>query len=196
MQLTSLICLQCCINRDTPSAASAIALEEGPDYFIYYVRLGETIPWNVTHVRIHSSVRVIKEKAFRGRRQLMIVFLNDGLEEIGECAFEECRSLRSIVIPNAVKTIRSGAFSDCLGLTAITLGDGLEEIGVAAFENDRLLQSVVIPNTVKVIMDHAFWFCSGLTAVTLSDGLEEIGMAAYGCCTSLERIVIHPPSER
>jgi hypothetical protein len=42
--------------RVPSDAASAIALEEGPEYFAYYGR-GERIPRNVTHVRIDSSVR-------------------------------------------------------------------------------------------------------------------------------------------
>jgi hypothetical protein len=64
----------------------------------------------VTHVRIHSSVRMIKDWAFLRRRQLRIVIFNDGLEEIGKRAFCECTSLREIIIPNAVKRIKDGAF--------------------------------------------------------------------------------------
>ncbi len=68
----------------------------------------------MTHVRIHSSVRAIKE-AYYERRQLAIVILNEELEEIGLAANAHCTSLREIIIPNAVRAIKEGAFSSCSG---------------------------------------------------------------------------------
>jgi hypothetical protein len=37
---------------------------EGPEYFVYYGREGDIIPEDVTHVRVHSSVRAFKDRAF------------------------------------------------------------------------------------------------------------------------------------
>jgi hypothetical protein len=91
------------------------------------------IPFDVTHLRIHSSVRMIHKGAFKGREHLRIVIYNDRLEEIGEEAFMLCTSVREIIIPNAVRTIKDGAFCNCMGLTSVTLGDGLEEIGAGDF---------------------------------------------------------------
>ncbi len=66
-------------------AVSAIVLEEGPQvYLIYYHgQEDEYSPVDVTHITIHLSVRVIKDCALDICRQLGIVILNDGLEEIG-----------------------------------------------------------------------------------------------------------------
>jgi hypothetical protein len=47
---------------------AASALEEGPECFVYFGREGEIIPEDVTHVRIDSSVRAIKDDAIRRRR--------------------------------------------------------------------------------------------------------------------------------
>jgi hypothetical protein len=171
-------------------AISAIAIEEGRDYFVYYGREGEIVPEDVTHVRIDSSVRAIEKKAFYGRRKLIIVLFNDDLEEIGVEAFALCTLLHEIVIPNAVKTIRCAAFYFCSGLTNVTLGEGLEEIGVAAFAYCTLLHEIVIPNAVKTIHFLAFCECTGLTNVTLGEGLEVIGAYALSLCDSLECIVI------
>ena len=92
------------------NAASAIA-----DYFVYYGGEGEIGPEDLTRVRIHSSFRAMKGRAFWGRRQLMIVMLNDGLEEIGKNEFDECTSIHKIIIPNVVKMIKDGAFMLALG---------------------------------------------------------------------------------
>jgi hypothetical protein len=97
-------------------AASAIARWWRRDYFVYYGREGEEVPNDVTHVKIHSSVRAIRNEAFEHRSQLRIVILNEELEEIGEWAFFHCYWLECIIIPNAVKRIKKKAFYFCCGI--------------------------------------------------------------------------------
>lgn len=69
----------------------------------------------------------------------------NGVEIIGDYAFNECTGLQSITIPASVKTISGGAFSRCTGLTSIT-----------------------IPESVTSIGDYAFDVCSNLTSITLN----------------------------
>jgi hypothetical protein len=154
--------------------ASDITHEEGhEDYFVYYEWMkDEDVPMDVTHVRIDSSVRRIKQWAFEGRGQLSIVILNDGLEEIGRGAFGECASLEEIVIPNSVKTIQAGAFRQCRWLTTLTLGNGLEEIGANAFGGCESIEQIVIPPAVKKIDNLAFQY-GLLTSVKFSDEIEK-----------------------
>jgi hypothetical protein len=172
------------------NADSVIAHGTVPEYFVYHGWMEvKDIPRNVTHVRIHSSARAIKENAFYERWQLMVVILNEELEEIGEMAFHECISLERILIPNAVKTIKLGAFGCCSSLTTVTLGEGLEEIGEQAFCDCQLLHSIIIPDAVKTIKMLAFGHCSGSATVTLGNGLEEIGMKAFVRCPSLHEII-------
>jgi hypothetical protein len=134
---------------------------EGPlEFFVYYGWMTrKDIPLDVMHVRIDLSVRAIKDWAFSHPMQLEIVILNEELEEIGELAFDCCRSIHEIVIPNAVKKIKKATFTNCSSLTAVTLGNGLEEIGRAAFANCTLLHEIVIAPTFKRIKDQAFCYC-------------------------------------
>jgi hypothetical protein len=70
------------------SDAAIARIEEGQDYFNYYGREGGIIPRNVRYVKIHSSVRAIKDGTMYKRIYcLAIVNLNDGLEQIGSHAF-------------------------------------------------------------------------------------------------------------
>jgi hypothetical protein len=171
-------------------AAEAMVNEVPRDYFIYYQwMMRDDIPVDVTHIRIDSSVRAIKCYAFYERRQLRIVILNDGLEEIGGHAFYDCVLLHEIVIPNAVRTIKEGAFSYCMGLTTVTLGEGLVVIEDSAFR-PSLIQMIHIPNTIREINEFAFSNCSRLTTVILGDGLDNIHQYTFSKCTSLEFIVI------
>ncbi len=85
------------------NAASAITSCEGHEFYIYYGWEDETIPRDVTHVRIYLT-------AFMFCSKLLIVILNDGLNKIEELAFHYCESLQRIIIPNTVKMIRYGVF--------------------------------------------------------------------------------------
>jgi hypothetical protein len=84
------------INR--PSEKSRItsdddAPDEERDYFLYTGHENLYIPRDVTHVRVHPSVKKIKAQAFQGCTWLRTAILNDGLEEIGFGAFYNCTSL-------------------------------------------------------------------------------------------------------
>ena len=102
--------------------------------------------------------------------QLTTLALGDGLEEIGRGAFEGCRSLQNIVIPNSVKRIENRAFWCCPQLTTMTLGNGLEEVGRHAFQCSRPIRQTVIPNTVKTIKYEAMldWWDQGVHEKSLS----------------------------
>lgn len=69
--------------------------------------------------------------------------------EIGECttsiganAFNNCRNLPSVTIPDSVTTIGASAFEQCPSLTSVTIGSGVTNIGNYAFENCNILTSV------------------------------------------------------
>ena len=160
------------------------------DWYIYYGRDGEIVPEDVIRVKIHSSVRAIKARAFHRRGNLVTVTLNDGLEEIGEAAFYFCNTLREIDMPRSVKKIKMSAFVFCGGLTRVKLDEGLEEIEERAFFFCNTLREIVVPRYVKVINSGAFCFCSGLMRVKLDEGLEEIEERAFYDCTTLREIVV------
>jgi hypothetical protein len=143
-------------------------------FFIYYGREEEVIQRDVTHVKVHPSVKVIKAWAFANCHQLTTAFsLNDGLEVIEKDAFYRCYLLQGIVIPNTLKTIKARTFSYCMHMATITLGEGLDEIGDNAFSKCGSLERIVIPPAVEDIYDRAFCKCQRLTTMVFSDETEE-----------------------
>lgn len=93
----------------------------------------------------------------------------DGTKCIADSAFEGCRSLNAVKIPNSVTSIGNWAFSDCESIV-----------------------SVKIPNSVMSIGDAAFSYCPRLVNVKISDGTMSIGDEAFSCCGSL--MFIHIPA--
>jgi hypothetical protein len=161
------------------------------NYFVYHGRRNQTVPKDVTHVRMVSSARrrVLHRHIFSCHPDLRHVILNENLEEIGADAFIYCSSLEEIDTPHAVRAIGNHAFVHCSGLNRVIFGTGLEEIGEGSFGNCTSIHEIFIPNAVKVIAEFAFHGL-GLIRVTLGSGLEEIGRFAFSHCKFLHEIII------
>ena len=95
----------------------------------------------------------------------------DGKEvtSIGQSAFEQCKKLTNITIPNSVTSIGNFAFYVCSSLTSITIPNSVTSIGDYAFYVCSSLTSITIPNSVTSIGDYAFYACSSLTSINVSD---------------------------
>ena len=85
---------------------------------------------------------------------------------IDNYAFNDCRVLTSITIPNSVTSIGLCAFYNCIELTSITIPNSVTSIGVGAFYSCINLISISIPSSVTSIENHTFSYCSGLTSIT------------------------------
>ncbi len=78
---------------------------------------------------------------------------------IGDWAFKNYTSLKSITIPDSVTSINSGAFDGCTSLKSVTIGNGVTNIGEWAFHNCTSLKSIKIPKSVTNIGYNALGFC-------------------------------------
>lgn len=76
--------------------------------------------------------------------------------EIGENAFSNADSLRSVTLPDGIRTIAGRAFVHCRSLRAIELPDGVEEIGAEAFYGSGITD-ITIPESVKRVGSDAFY---------------------------------------
>lgn len=124
------------------------------------------------------------------------MYLGEGLEENGEAAYFDCKSLTEIKIPPSTITMEVKAFVMRQQLTRLILGEGLKEIGEGAFKCCKL-REIVIPPSVKDNKEGLFRDSLRLSSVILGEGLEDIREGAFERCTSLQGIVILiPPSAK
>ena len=81
------------------------------------------------------------------------VELPDGLEEIGQSAFESCELLSGVFrFPKSLRVIGADAFAQCHNLEGIELPDGLERIRNYSFRYcDRLGGKLVLPESLLEI---------------------------------------------
>ncbi len=74
--------------------------------------------------------------------------IREGVNVIGNSAFEKCYSLTSINISNSVTNIGDKAFSECKSLTNIDIPNSVTNIGNGAFSWCDSLTKIIIPRSV------------------------------------------------
>ena len=128
------------------------------------------------------------------------------VKSIDSLVFDNCTSLKSIVIPESVISIGNGAFNKCTSLKKITIpfvgekadGSAATHFGYIFGAADYLenetkvpfsLKEVVITNAVS-IAPKAFYNCYGITDVVISSNLSHIGFSAFEMCRAIEKITI------
>ena len=150
--------------------------------------------FSLQSIRLPSNVTDIDKSAFDECSSLKEVVLNNGLQKIGTCAFTSCLSLERITIPSTV-TLGAGVFYKCKSLREVVLNEGLQKIGGGVFNNCKSLERISFPSTVTDIGESAF-YCSGLREVVCIEGLPKIEQSTFSGCSALERITFPSLSTR
>ena len=140
------------------------------------------------------------------------VKLGEGIESIGDRAFQGCQSLTQITIPNSVNSLGIRLFYKCAALKSVTLGSGISEICEYMFYKCEQLETVITSDSLESISNYAFrgcsalknfdfkkvvsigryafYGCSALQSITLPETIASIGDYAFRGCTSATAIVI------
>ena len=148
-----------------------------------------TIPSSINVNEVEYSVTSIGESAFNSCRGLTSVTIPNSVTSIGESAFFACSGLTSITIPNSVTSIEWNSFGGCSGLTSVTIPNSVTSIG-GVFGGCSGLTSITIPNSVTSIGNGAFIGCSGLTSITIPNSVTSIEGDAFRECSGLTSVTI------
>ena len=134
---------------------------------------------------IPDGVAEIENSAFRNCKSLESIEIPDRVTKIGEYAFCNCYSLKSIEIPDSVNEIDYGTFYRCESLEYIRIPDSVTKIGESAFRLCTSLKSIEIPKDVTKIGEYAFEHCSSLKSIEIPTSVTEIGDGAFKDCKNL-----------
>ena len=142
---------------------------------------------NIESVVISGAVDVPRDM-FGKCAGLKKVTLKNGVQSIGERAFEKCSSLESVIFENTVlEKISDGAFSGCSALSSIVLPDSVTEIEKYAFFETGL-RNIQLPEKLTLIGAYEFCNCKNLKQVQLPSQLKELGNGAFSSCENLAQI--------
>ena len=154
-----------------------------------------TIPWysyhsKIVRIVIEEGVTNIGDCAFQDCNTAIKVIIPETVKIIGQDALNGCSSLTSITIPNSVSIIGGRAFYGCSSLISVIIPNSVNTIGFWAFEGCSSLTTVTIPNSLTTIEDYMFAECSSLTSVTIPNSVTSIGGSAFSDCSSLASVTI------
>lgn len=143
------------------------------------------LPANITQLE-----RTTRDGAssFVNCKTLKSVILPEKLEEIRTSLFEGCSALTTLVIPNTVTKIGKNAFKES-GLTQITLPESLTTIEASAFYKTKL-ETITIPKNVTKIPTDCFYQCENLIRAMFPNTLTTIDARAFRGCSNLANIDI------
>ena len=123
------------------------------------------------------------------------VVIQDGVEAIGIFAFNGCKKLNDVTLPDSVTSIGDNAFqytglyNDDSEWEALYIGKHLIKADNWALNKNGTSDFVVDPET-KTIADNAFSGCECLKSITIPDSVLSIGNQAFSSCTGLTSITI------
>ncbi|MBR1409059.1 MAG: leucine-rich repeat domain-containing protein [Clostridia bacterium] len=144
-----------------PAVRSRLAFSENGDGSLTLVRCldAQADDMNISFEAGERPVTAIAPHAFEGCRALVRVGLPQELRQIGEMAFLGCQHLRRIVIPGSVERVGTLAFARCSGLTQVRLQPGVRALGPSSFSKCSSLVRVDIPDTVRSFGGGVFFGC-------------------------------------
>lgn len=93
----------------------------------------------------------------------------EGIEIIGNSAFDYCDSITEVILPDTVTTLENDAFARCAGMESIYLPESIVYIGEMAFWSCISVEKFELPSSVMYIGEKAFSGCRGLREIEIKN---------------------------
>ena len=118
-----------------------------------------------------EGVEYIGERAFQNCENLITVQMANSVKEIGYYAFYHCEKLQNITLSDNIKVLKTHTFSDCTSLTKIELPKNLEEIEARAFFKCNLIE-ITLPKNLEKMGNDVFGQNKNLSIIKIAEGNE------------------------
>jgi len=140
---------------------------------------------NISKLVIPQEILQIGDSAFEGATGITEVTAYSGT--IGNRAFKNCASLKSVTIGNGTSIIGTECFYGCNRLSGITFPATIQKIGKGAFAYCASLSDIDMSgiNSNLIIDEYAFFDCYAIRTVAFCDFTQEIGNAAFAVLSGL-----------
>lgn len=123
------------------------------------------------------------------------IIIKADIENISEYAFSSFTFVKEISLPEGLESIGEAAFQ-YTKISELTLPDSVSHIGDYAFSGNINLTEITLPKNLTFIGEGAFAFCENLYTVTLYGKNEIKGIAsAFDLCENLKSFNVAPDNQ-
>ena len=155
--------------------------EDGTSYTV--VGIGDCADTNLRIPSIYNGlpVKTIGAKAFYEVETFTSLYISDGITIIEDYAFQCCRQLKSITLPETLEKLGVGVFYSCINLVDFPESFGkVTEIPDFSFYNCyQALEKVVIPYGITVLGKESFSACDELLEARIPTSVTTIDKNAF-----------------
>jgi hypothetical protein len=162
------------------SHIKAVIIEEGITSISGFDKLSL-----LEYVLLPTTISTIGDDAFNNCKSLKSINISDNITKIGKSAFDNCKSIEILILPNGITQIGEEAFGRCENLTFINIPVSLTSLSKKMLIGCKSLTEIVIPDYITTIEENAFKGCSNLTSLYIPDNVVRLG---EGCFSHLENL--------
>ena len=197
----------CKMSDDVFEGCTALESITANDYCIN--QLLRKVPFISTNLKLHPHIdddmlykdesgviyrNDFKELVFCPKDINGNYIVREGTKTICQYAFEKCKDLKSVELPDTLENIEAFAFSECSSLANIALPSNLKHIGCAAFCKSGI-KKIIIPKSVTRIDFYNTGIEDELSGYdTKEDSQSRIRhVGLFESCEALESVEIQAP---
>ena len=115
---------------------------------------------SMEEIVVPANIKNIPDGCFGDNIYNKSIVIEEGVETIGNYAFQDNQYATSIKIPGTVKTIGENAFSGEMRVEQLIIEEGVKTISYRAFDSFEALTEVTLPKSIESIGEEAFIRCN------------------------------------
>ena len=153
----------------------------------------------VKEIVIPGEVKVIQDYLSSDRGDVETLVMEEGVEHIGDMAFNNWEDLKTVTFPNSLKTAERYAFIHCPSLTGFYGNPRFIRDNNRVFVDPSYgnlicrvaaadLESYTIPSDLNMVENYSFSNYKNLKSVTFHGDITYVGSDAFQNCTGLEAV--------
>ncbi len=163
------------VTKDIEYTATFKLVEVNTDDYIFVLKgdgyalihyLGDDVDVVIPDVYKEKPVTSIEQWAFEDNKTMTSVVIPNSIIEIKEDAFYNCQALKTVTFGNNLKSIGMHAFCMCISLESVTLPEGFTNFSEGVFNDCKALKSVSLPNSLE---NFGSWMFFGADAVVFNE---------------------------
>lgn len=115
---------------------------------------------SMEEIVVPANIKNIPDGCFGTNIYNKSIVIEEGVETIGNYAFQDNQYATSIKIPGTVKTIGENAFAGEMRVEQLIIEEGVKTISYRAFDSFEALTEVTLPKSIESIGEEAFIRCN------------------------------------